>query len=106
MENWRILIVTLYSALGVGFIGLLGYTLYHQPLFPFQLDDLGWCKSWLGTTVGDYYVVVASLSSIIVATENWMWGFVWILGMCLLGSPVACLYIIYKVIKGSRLKIG
>ena len=105
METWRIAVIICYSSLAVAFIGVLGYSCYYQPLFPFDLDSLEWCKLWLGTTVGDYYLVVASLSAIVIATENWILGIMWVLGMCLLGSPVACLYIAFKVLKGSNLKI-
>ena len=106
MEIWRVALIAIYSSLAIAFIGLLGYSLYHQPLFPFMLDSLEWCRLWLGTTVGDYYLVVASLSSIVIATEGWMFGIIWVLGMCLLGSPVACFYIVFKVFKGSHLKIS
>lgn len=105
MERWRICTIALYSTLAVSFFGLTAYACYHQPLFPFQLDSLEWCRFWLGTTVADYYLVVASLSSIILATENWTLGILWVLGICLLGSPFACFYIVYRIVKGSTLKI-
>ena len=106
METWRVVFIAFYSSLAIAFIGLLGYSCYHQPLFPFMLDSLEWCRLWLGTTVGDYYLVVASLSAIVIASERWIFGIIWVLGMCLLGSPVACLYIVFKVFKGSSLKIN
>ena len=106
METWRVIAIAFYTSLALAFIGLLGYSCYHQPLFPFDLDSLEWCRLWLGTTVGDYYLVVASLSSIVIATERWMFAIIWVLGMCLLGSPVACLYIVFKVFKGSNMKIS
>ena len=105
MERWRICTIALYSTLAVAFFGLTAYACYYQPLFPFQLDSLEWCRLWLGTTVADYYLVVASLSSIILATENWTLGILWVLGICLLGSPFACFYIVYHIVKGSTLKI-
>ena len=106
MEKWRVFIIILYSALAISFIGLLAYTLYYQPLFPFELDDIEWCKMWLGTTVADYYVLAASLSSIIVATEGWLFGVFWVLAICMIGSPVSCFYIVYKICKGTNLKIS
>ena len=105
MERWRICTIALYSTLAVAFFGLTAYACYYQPLFPVQLDSVEWCRLWLGTTVADYYLVVASLSSIILATENWTLGILWVLGICLLGSPFACFYIVYRIVKGSTLKI-
>lgn len=106
MEKGRILVIVFYCVLAISFIGLLAYTLYYQPLFPFELDDLGWCKMWLGTTVADYYVLAASLSSIIVATEGWIFGALWVLAICMIGSPVSCFYIVYKICKRTNLKIS
>jgi len=106
METWRIWTITFYCGLAAAFIGLLGFTNYYQPLFPFKLDNLEWCRLWLGTTVGDYYVVVISFSSFILATESWLHSILWVAGICLLGSPISCIYIVFRICKGSTLKIN
>jgi hypothetical protein len=38
------------------------------------------------------------LSAIAIASEDIPYGFLWALGFCLLGSPVACLYIVVRLL--------
>ena len=83
-------LMAVYVALGVGFGALLTSTLLAHPLFPFQLDDLGWSAAWLLTTVGDYYTSSICLVGVIVATDGPLRGGVWALLVLVLGSPWAC----------------
>ena len=82
--------VALYAITGLAFAGLLARTLLAHPLFPFQLDDLGWSAAWLLTTVGDYYASSVCLCGVIVATDGPLRGGVWALLVLVLGSPWAC----------------
>jgi hypothetical protein len=63
-----------------------------------QVSDLNWTKAWLFTTIWDYYGVAFSLSAIAISTEDIPYGFLWTLGFCLLGSPVACAYIVMRLL--------
>ena len=45
----------------------------------------------------DYYGVAMCLVVIALINEQLLYGILWSLGFCLLGSPVCCGYIIYRV---------
>jgi hypothetical protein len=51
--------------------------------------------------VADFYGVAAALVAIVIATEGLPCGLLWSLGICILGSPVACGYLAWKLYKGS-----
>ena len=86
-----------YLVLGVACFTALALTLQAQPLFPFQLDSLPWSNAWLIMTVGDYYGSALCLCGFIVATEPAAQAAAWSLGCLLLGSPVCCLYMLYRL---------
>ena len=86
-----------YLVLGVACFSALAITLQAQPLFPFQLDSLPWSNAWLIMTVGDYYGSALCLCGFIVATEPAAQAAAWSLGGLLLGSPVCCLYMLYRL---------
>ena len=89
--------VFFYLALGTACLSALALTLQAQPLFPFQLDSLPWSNAWLIMTVGDYYGSALCLRGFIVATEPAAQAAAWSLGCLLLGSPVCCLYMLYRL---------
>ena len=86
-----------FFALGLTCLGSLAYTLSAQPLFPLQMDSLPWTQAWLLMTVADYYGAALCLCGFIVATEPTGSAFAWSLGCLLLGSPVCCLYMLYRL---------
>ncbi len=49
-------------------------------------------------TILDYYGVAACLSAIAIYSEDVPYGALWAIGFCLLGSPVACLYIVIRLL--------
>ena len=52
--------------------------------------------------VVDYYGVAVCLCGIVLATGGYTWaGLAWCAGICIVGSPVACIYIIWRISKGS-----
>ena len=59
-------------------------------------------NAWLKTTIYDYYLQTLAFAVIIWNTETPVVALVWILLNCILGSPVAIIYLITKV--GWRLK--
>ena len=64
-------------------------TLVQHPLFPLNSESLAWSNSWLVATVIDYYGACLCFSGVVLGTEDsWIKGFAWVLGFCLLGSPV------------------
>jgi hypothetical protein len=82
-----------FATLGIVVAFVLGLTLFHHPLFPFRWNELAWCKAWLATTVVDYYGVALPFSALVVAAEpNLAIGLAWALGVLVLGSPVACIW--------------
>jgi len=98
----------------LGFYGLLlavtavaiSTTLYHYPLFPLQTDSLEWSNTWLLTTVVDFYGACLCLCGVILCTEqSWSAGVGWCVGCCLLGSPVCCIWVLWKVWQGKTLQL-
>ena len=51
--------------------------------------------------VADFYGVTIPFVAIILATEGLARGAGWAVGTCLLGSPVAGVYVAWKLTKGS-----
>ena len=105
MEQWRLALIGFYGSLAIGFIFLFIGTNYLHPLIPLKLASLEWCRIWLGTTVVDYHIVAICLSAITIGTEGWKYGGIWALGMNMIGCPIACFYVIYKLQKGSALEV-
>lgn len=69
------------------------------------MTDINWTREWLMMTVLDYYGVAFCLAVIVVGSEDMPYGVLWSLGFCLLGSPIACLYIVYRLYyKGISLR--
>merc|ERR1711966_407987 len=95
-QPWGLLAA--YIVVGLAFASTLVYTLYKEPLFPFNFDSLSWCQAWLSTTVGDYYVLGFGISTIVWQTEdNKLWATMWILLINLLGSPCFMAYLFFRV---------
>ena len=62
---------------------------------PVALDDMH------ALQVADFYGVAIPFAAIIIATEGLARGAGWAVGTCLLGSPVACGYLAWKLTSGS-----
>jgi hypothetical protein len=91
------ILMAFFTMLGLAFATLLGLTLAEHPLFPFRMDEVGWTSAWLLTTVGDYYTVAACLCGVIISTDGTQLGVAWSLAVCLLGSPFACAWIVWRL---------
>mmetsp|Transcript_27693 Transcript_27693/g.53842 ORF Transcript_27693/g.53842 Transcript_27693/m.53842 type:complete len:130 (+) Transcript_27693:52-441(+) len=94
-----------YAIYGLGFFILLTLVLNHYPLFPLDTDNIHWARSWLFTTVFDYYGAALCLCGIILSTEGLVVGGLWSLGCCLLGTPVCCIYMMYRIHRFRTLKL-
>lgn len=94
------------TALGIFVFVYLCQTLRAQPLFPFQNENLEWCRTWLYMTVVDFYGSTWALSAIIAWSESPISAVLWILAISLLGSPFACAYVIYRGYKHGTLTLG
>ena len=92
-----------YAVLFVGCTAAIGVTLYNYPLFPMQLDSLAWCSTWLLTTCADYYGAALCLSGVILASERFPAGPLWVAGCCLLGSPVCCAWVLQRLYRHGTL---
>lgn len=93
-------IVAAFAALSAALVIGMIVTSVSSPLFPFQTGSKQWLQDWLAFTVADYYGVAIPLSAIMIATEG-RTGFAWAAGTLLLGSPVACAYVAWRLAKGS-----
>ena len=60
-------------------------------------DSKEWLVAWLVMTVGDYYGACLCLCGFIVVTEPLVPAIGWSLGCLLLGSPVCCAYMLYRL---------
>ena len=96
-SNTARVVAALYTLLGLSFFALLTATILAQPLFPFRMDDVGWTSSWLLTTIADYYTAALCLCGVIVATDGRIYGILWTLAICVLGSPFACLWLVLRL---------
>ena len=63
-----------YLLYALGFALLLVKTLKAFPLIPPSANSLAWCRTWLGTTVADYYGAALALCGVIVCTEPKLHG--------------------------------
>jgi hypothetical protein len=87
-----------YIILLVVTLSTISWTTYQYPLFPLNTESLEWSNQWLTATVVDYYGACLCLCGVILSTEpTWFQGSAWVVGCCLLGSPVCCAWILSKV---------
>lgn len=93
----RYSLIVLYSLAAVIIAVYLTRTLHKQPLTRWAMDDIDWTREWLLMTVLDYYGLVISLGLIVLFSEPFPMNILWILSFSLLGSPFACLYVIYRL---------
>ena len=94
---FRQAVIVVLVVYAIFFVGKLVSTLSVHPLFPFQMQDVNWTGDWLMTTVADYYGVALPLCAIILATEDSVFvGIAWSAGVLLLGSAVACAYVVRR----------
>ena len=89
------LYIAFYTILFIVTTTTIAKTASSFPLFPFQPDSLEWNSHWLIATVIDYYGACLCFCGIIFKSEdNWIYGSLWCLGCCLLGSPICCLWML------------
>ena len=74
-------------------------TLCTYPLWDWRIDDLEWVQAWLKMTVLDYYGAAFALSGIALTDHGLREGLAWSLGFCILGSPICCVYMMYRTFK-------
>ena len=108
MDNQkRVILQTVFAALGLAFTWRLYNTCQIYPLFPFQPKSAEWSYEWLMTTCGDFWTLSACLSLIVFSTEeHWLTGIIWVCLINLLGSPFACLWVITKLSAGKSMSLG
>ncbi len=71
------------------------WNLFRFPLFPFQPENLDWCKEWLITTVGDFYCQYLAFIVLIFTYQGFTKETVLLAILnATLGSPIALLYLI------------
>mmetsp|Transcript_20274 Transcript_20274/g.25068 ORF Transcript_20274/g.25068 Transcript_20274/m.25068 type:complete len:123 (+) Transcript_20274:291-659(+) len=91
--------VAFYIALFLGTLTTILYTLINHPLFPLRTDDLAWSNAWLAATVVDYYGACLCLCGVVISSEeSRILGVAWVTGMCVLGSPVCCLWVLLRLV--------
>ena len=81
-------------------------TLIEYPLFPIDNESLDWSNAWLLNTVFDYYGACLCFCGVVLSSEsNKVVGVVWVIGCCLLGSPVCCMWVLLRLWNGGSLKL-
>ena len=96
-----------YSLYAIGFGALLIKTLRAFPLIPPSINSLLWCRSWLWTTIVDYYGAALALCGVIIATEDQLIGQIgWCFGCLFLGTPFCCMWVARMLLKRGSLRIG
>ena len=94
--------VVFYAILFVTTLSTLVTTCYNYPLFPIQYDSLESNKTWLITTVMDYYGACLCFCGVVLSTEtSWVTGLAWVTGFCLFGSPVCCIWMLLWLVRGG-----
>uniref|UniRef100_A0A7S1J163 Uncharacterized protein n=1 Tax=Eutreptiella gymnastica TaxID=73025 RepID=A0A7S1J163_9EUGL len=101
--NWT---KAFYWVLLVGCTAAIGVTCWHYPLFPFRLDSLAWATNWLLATCVDYWGAALCLSGVILASERFPAGPIWVAGCLLLGSPVCCLWVLHRLHRHGTLGLA
>jgi len=91
-----------YFALFVGTLVAISVTVARYGLFPFQLDSLEWTSAWLSATIVDYYGACLCFCGVVLSSEqSWLIGIAWVIGCCLLGSPVCCAWVLCRLWRGG-----
>lgn len=95
-----------YGVLLLVTLGAIASTLYRYPLFPLQTDDLDWSVAWLVASVVDFYGSTLCFAGVVISSEDtWRSGILWVLGFCLLGSPVCCLWVVIRLVGTGSLRL-
>lgn len=108
MSEWSVVAASLfYSILFLITLVTISVTLYNFPLFPIQYDSLEWNRTWLVSTVVDYYGACLCFCGVVLSTEtSWVRGSAWVAGFCLLGSPMCCLWVLLWLFReGGTLRL-
>jgi hypothetical protein len=102
-SNIRVAVPLLfYSALFIGTLVAISLSVARHGLFPFQFDNLEWTAAWLKVTVVDFYGACLCFCGIVLSSEqSWLTGMLWVLGCCLLGSPVCCAWVLCRLVRGG-----
>ncbi|CAK0857125.1 unnamed protein product, partial [Prorocentrum cordatum] len=95
----------LYLALGAAFAASLVATCRRFPLVPLQPRSASWSFAWLLQTIWDYYATALCLCGVVIATEGWMAGTLWSLGILLLGSSFSCAYVALRLLRRGTLAL-
>lgn len=94
--------VAFYVLLFIATLITILNTTYNYPLFPIQSGSLEWNRTWLITTVIDYYGACLCFCGVVLSTEiSWARGLAWVTGFCLLGSPVCCFWVLLWLFRGG-----
>jgi len=98
--------LTFYGLVGAGFSTLLTVTLWRHPLIPLNTSSVDWCRSWLITTVVDYYGAALCLCGVAISSEPSWQGWAWSAGFCALGTPVCTLYVASRLWRFGSLQLA
>lgn len=106
--NQRAAPLFFYSVLFIGTLVAISLTVARHGLFPFQMDSLEWSNAWLKATIVDYYGACLCFCGVVLSSEqSWLIGIAWVVGCCLLGSPVCCAWILCRLWRaGGTLRVA
>ncbi|VVU94368.1 hypothetical protein CPAV1605_90 [seawater metagenome] len=77
------------------FLIILIRTLIQYPILK-AFNSYSSSLAWLKTTIFDFYVQTFAFSAIVLATEGFKKGIIWVLLNFCLGSPFAVIYLLTK----------
>ena len=77
------------------FICKLIYTLKKFPIMK-AYTTLESSNAWLTTTILDFYLQLLAFAVIVFSTESLLHASIWVILNCILGSPIAIIYLLTK----------
>mmetsp|Transcript_62912 Transcript_62912/g.111752 ORF Transcript_62912/g.111752 Transcript_62912/m.111752 type:complete len:254 (-) Transcript_62912:647-1408(-) len=103
----RKLLGAFFVLLGLSFAARLIWNLVQYPIWPLEVENADWAFQWLVTTIFDYYALTACLCCIMIASEeSLLQGLLWAAAVLLLGAPVACAYIVKRIIFHGTIELA
>lgn len=95
-----------FLVLASTFTSALVWMLLDKPLFPLQLDDIKWLRSWALFSTVDYELSALCFSALVLSVERPWPGVLWCLGVVVFGSGVSCAYLANRIVQHGSLRIS
>jgi hypothetical protein len=80
----------------VGLLAYVAFIQYHYPLQDVALVDFNWMREWLYVAVIDRMGFAVCLAFVVYINEPPLTFLLFSAGLFAVGSPFACLYLVYR----------